>query len=50
MYDVRITNLLVVKLAARVTYLIGKDGRILNAYEKVKPMGHAAEVLCSLRP
>jgi peroxiredoxin Q/BCP len=50
MYDVRVTNLLVVRLAARVTYLIGKNGLILRAYEKVTPKGHAAEVLCSLPP
>ncbi len=30
---------------ARTTVLIGKDGRIEKLYEKVKPEGHAAEVL-----
>ena len=30
---------------ARVTFLIGADGRILHVFEKVKPAGHEAEVL-----
>ena len=29
----------------RATYLIGKDGRVLRAWRKVKVPGHAAEVL-----
>ena len=29
----------------RATYLIGKDGRVLKAWRKVKVPGHAAEVL-----
>ena len=45
LYDVKITNLLIVKLAARVTYLIGRDGLIQAAFENVIPRGHAAEVL-----
>ena len=31
--------------AARVTFVIAKDGKILNVFEKVKPDGHDAEVL-----
>ena len=50
MYDVSVTNLLVVKIAERVTYLIGKDGIIQKAFEKVRPQDHAAEVLMCLRP
>ena len=30
---------------ARSTFIIGKDGKIEKIYEKVKPEGHAAEVL-----
>jgi thioredoxin-dependent peroxiredoxin len=30
---------------ARTTFVIGKDGKIEKIYEKVKPEGHAAEVL-----
>ena len=30
---------------ARTTFIIGKDGKIQKIYEKVKPEGHAAEVL-----
>ena len=30
---------------ARTTFVIGKDGRIEKIYEKVKPEGHAGEVL-----
>ena len=32
----------------RTTFLIGKDGRIARVFEKVKPQGHAAEVLAAL--
>ena len=33
---------------ARRTFLIGPDGRIARVWEKVKPEGHAAEVLAAL--
>lgn len=33
---------------ARTTFLIGADGKIERIYEKVKPEGHAAEVLAAL--
>ena len=36
-------------LAHRVTYLIGKDGRIKSVWEKVAPVGHAAEILAAVR-
>jgi peroxiredoxin Q/BCP len=49
LYDVKVANLLVVKLAARVTYLIGKDGIIQKAFESVNPRGHAAEVLAFIK-
>src|SRR5712671_2147707 len=32
-------------LARRVTYLIGKDGRIAHVWPSVKPVGHAADIL-----
>jgi len=32
----------------RSTFLIGKDGRIKKVFSKVKPAGHAAEVLAAL--
>jgi peroxiredoxin Q/BCP len=32
----------------RTTFLIGEDGRIERVYRKVKPAGHAAEVLAGL--
>ena len=32
----------------RSTFIIGKDGRIEKIYEKVKPEGHADEVLAQL--
>lgn len=34
---------------ARTTFLIGADGRIARIWENVKPEGHAAEVLATLR-
>ncbi len=33
----------------RATYLIGKDGRIIRAWRKVKVPGHAAEVLAAAK-
>lgn len=33
----------------RVTFLIGKDGRIRHIWDKVKPETHAAEVLAAAR-
>ena len=32
----------------RTTFLIGEDGKIRKIYEKVKPAGHAAQVLADL--
>ena len=34
----------------RATFLIGKDGRVMRAWRKVKVPGHAAEVLEAVRP
>lgn len=34
---------------ARTTFVIGKDGKIEKIYEKVKPEGHAEEVLQFLK-
>lgn len=31
--------------AARTTFVIGKDGKVLHVFEKVKPAGHDQEVL-----
>jgi peroxiredoxin Q/BCP len=33
---------------ARTTFIIGEDGKIRKIFEKVKPEGHAAEVLAAL--
>jgi hypothetical protein len=33
----------------RATFLVGADGRILGAWPKVNPIGHAKEVLAALR-
>jgi thioredoxin-dependent peroxiredoxin len=33
----------------RTTFLIGPDGRIARIFEKVKPKGHAAEVLAAIK-
>jgi len=33
---------------ARTTFIIGEDGKIKKVFEKVKPEGHAAEVLAAL--
>jgi thioredoxin-dependent peroxiredoxin len=32
---------------ARTTFVIGPDGKIAHVFEKVKPLGHAAQV-CSV--
>ena len=34
---------------ARTTFVIGKDGKIEKIFEKVKPEGHAEEILAFLR-
>jgi peroxiredoxin Q/BCP len=34
---------------ARITYLIGPDGRVLKRWDKVKPESHAEEVLEEIR-
>jgi peroxiredoxin Q/BCP len=34
---------------ARTTFVIGPDGKIEHVFEKVKPEGHAAEVLAYLK-
>lgn len=34
--------------ARRISYLIGPDGRVVKAYETVKPAEHPAEVLADL--
>lgn len=33
---------------ARTTFLIGADGKVEKVWQKVKPAGHAAEVLAAL--
>lgn len=48
LYDVKVRNLWIAKLAERVTYLIGRDGRIRKAFRKVQPRAHAAEVASCL--
>ena len=35
--------------AARNTFVIGKDGKVLHVFEKVKPAGHDQEVLAWIR-
>ncbi len=34
--------------ASRISYVIGKDGRIAQAHPKVTPKSHPAEILASL--
>jgi peroxiredoxin Q/BCP len=34
---------------ARTTFLIGPDGKIVHVFEKVKPEGHAEEVLAHVK-
>ncbi len=38
-----------VKGIERTTFLIGPDGRIARVFSKVKPDGHAEEVLAALK-
>jgi len=37
-------------MAHRVTYLIGKDGTIARVWPSVTPTGHANEILAAVRP
>jgi thioredoxin-dependent peroxiredoxin len=43
-----LTNLGVVKFAARHTFLIDPSGRVARAYTSVDPVGHSEEVLAAL--
>lgn len=43
-----LTNLAVVKFAARHSFLIDPNGKIAKAYTKVDPASHSAEVLAEL--
>jgi thioredoxin-dependent peroxiredoxin len=43
-----LTNLMVVKFAARHSFLIDPAGRIAKAYSNVDPVKHSAEVLAAL--
>ena len=43
-----LTNLGIVKFAARHTFLIDPDGKITKAYTSVDPVKHSAEVLAQL--
>ena len=44
-----LTDLKVMKLAKRQTFLIGPDGKIAKHYESVDPEKHTAEVLADLK-
>jgi peroxiredoxin Q/BCP len=35
-------------MAHRITYLIGKDGKIAHVWPKVNPVGHGAEILAAI--
>jgi thioredoxin-dependent peroxiredoxin len=43
-----LTNLGIVKFAARHTFLIDPNGKVAKAYTNVDPAGHSAEVLAAL--
>jgi peroxiredoxin Q/BCP len=49
-FGVRVTNLLIAKFAERVTFLIGEDGKVREAFSSVSPKGHAAQVLRHIPP
>jgi peroxiredoxin Q/BCP len=36
--------------ARRITYLIGKDGKIAHVWPSVNPVGHAGEILAQIQP
>lgn len=36
--------------ARRITYLIGKDGKIAHVWPSVNPVGHAGEILAQIEP
>lgn len=45
LYGVKVTNLLLFKLVERITYVIGKDGRIAQVVRETRPSGHAPSAL-----
>ena len=48
LYDVGVTNLLVLKVVRRVSYVIGKDGLIRKAVHHMNPARHAADALATV--
>jgi peroxiredoxin Q/BCP len=48
LYGVKVTNLLVFKLVERITFVIGKDGRITQMVRDTRPGEHASAALCWL--
>jgi peroxiredoxin Q/BCP len=48
LFEVRVRNLLVFKMVDRVTYAIGKDGRIVQIIRDARPREHASSALCWL--
>jgi peroxiredoxin Q/BCP len=48
LYGVKVTNLLLFKLVERITYVIGKEGRIVQVVRDTRPGRHASSALCWL--
>jgi len=46
-YD-SLTNFILVKVAARHTFIINPEGKIVKVFTEVKPTEHSAEVLLAL--
>ncbi len=48
LFDVKVRNLFLFKLIERVTFVIGKDGRIVQVVRDTRPVEHASSALCWL--
>ena len=45
LYEVKVTNLIVFKLVERVTFVVDKDGRIVQIVRDTRPGEHASTAL-----
>ncbi len=48
LFGVKVTSLFLFRLIERVTFVVGKDGRIVQVVRNTRPVKHASSALCWL--
>ncbi len=48
LFGVKVTSLFLFRLIERVTFVVGKDGRIVQVIRNTRPVKHASSALCWL--